>query len=76
MNRRHFTAFLTLAVITISLTSFTEKEKRPTQKQPLKRIVIDPGHGGSDGGARGRYSNESDIALAIGMKPFQMLKWL
>ena len=73
MNRRQFAAFMTLAVLTISLTSFTEKEKKPNQKQPLKRIVIDPGHGGSDGGARGRYSNESDIALAIGLKLEKMM---
>jgi N-acetylmuramoyl-L-alanine amidase len=43
------------------------------QKQPLKRIVIDAGHGGSDGGARGKYSNEKDICLAIALKLEKMM---
>ena len=49
-------------------TTFTDKEKKPQQKQPLKRIVIDAGHGGHDGGAPGKYSNEKDIALSIALK--------
>ena len=31
-------------------------------------VVIDPGHGGKAGGARGRFSNEKDITLAISLK--------
>jgi N-acetylmuramoyl-L-alanine amidase len=44
------------------------------QKQPLKRIVIDPGHGGSPEearkfyGASGKHAEEKDVALAIGIK--------
>lgn len=34
----------------------------------LKRIVIDPGHGGKDFGASGRYSYEKNVALAIALK--------
>ena len=34
------------------------KTPAPIQKQALKRIIIDAGHGGSDIGARGRYSTE------------------
>ncbi len=49
-------------------------EKGKTQKQPLKRIVIDPGHGGSASaagkfyGASGSLAEEKDVALAIGLK--------
>ena len=71
--RRFFAAFILLSFGVISFSSFTEIEKKPTQKQPLKRIVIDAGHGGSDGGARGRYSNEKDIALAIALKLEKMM---
>ncbi len=44
------------------------------QKKPLKRIVIDPGHGGSAAeagdyyGASGKHAEEKDVALAIGLK--------
>ncbi len=38
------------------------------QKAGLKTIVIDAGHGGEDGGAKGSYSYEKDITLAIAFK--------
>lgn len=44
------------------------------QKKPLKRIVIDPGHGGTADaagkfyGASGKHAEEKDVALAIGLK--------
>ncbi|WP_176112974.1 N-acetylmuramoyl-L-alanine amidase family protein [Sediminibacterium ginsengisoli] len=44
------------------------------QKQVLKRIIIDPGHGGQDIGAKGRYSTEKDISLAVSLKLEQELK--
>lgn len=34
----------------------------------LRRVVIDPGHGGRDPGAVGRRSKEKDIVLAISLK--------
>jgi N-acetylmuramoyl-L-alanine amidase len=50
------------------------KSPAPIQKQALKRIIIDAGHGGSDIGARGRYSTEKDISLAISLKLEAQLK--
>lgn len=38
------------------------------QKNTLKTIVIDAGHGGRDEGAPGEYSFEKDIALAVALK--------
>ena len=38
------------------------------QKPLLQTIIIDAGHGYPDGGAHGKYSNESDITLAIALK--------
>ena len=40
------------------------------QNQPktLKRIIIDPGHGGTDPGAKGQYSTEAAVSLAISLK--------
>jgi N-acetylmuramoyl-L-alanine amidase len=46
---------------------------KPVQKQALRKIIIDPGHGGTDRGASGRYSTEKDIALSISLKLNQML---
>ena len=38
------------------------------QAKTLKRIVIDPGHGGTDPGANGRFSTEAAVSLAISTK--------
>jgi N-acetylmuramoyl-L-alanine amidase len=41
----------------------------PREKSPFTTIVIDPGHGGKDNGARGRGGlAEKDVALAIALK--------
>lgn len=45
-----------------------------TQKNVLKTIIIDPGHGLPDPGAPGAYSNESTKALEIALKLGDMLK--
>jgi len=63
----------------IFLTSFTPTENPVTQnppakKEPLKTIVIDAGHGLPDGGAAGKYSNESQITLAVALKLADRLK--
>jgi N-acetylmuramoyl-L-alanine amidase len=41
---------------------------RPSQKQAIRTIVIDPGHGGFDNGTSGLFSKEKDVALAISMR--------
>ncbi len=38
------------------------------QKPVLGTIIIDPGHGGKDPGARGQISTEAEVALAISLK--------
>ena len=45
--------------------SFTIPAK---QKKPFKTIIIDPGHGGKDQGARGLISTEAKVCLEIGLK--------
>ncbi|MFY7964084.1 MAG: N-acetylmuramoyl-L-alanine amidase family protein [Chitinophagaceae bacterium] len=60
-----------LASISLVSLAFIGSEKKITgikQKQGVRKIVIDPGHGGSDGGARGKYSHEAAIALAVSLK--------
>jgi len=38
------------------------------QDKPLRTIVIDAGHGGSDVGARGGYSTEKEVTLDVALK--------
>src|SRR5215210_6261819 len=38
------------------------------QKAKLRKIIIDAGHGGHDGGAEGKYSKEKDVSLAVALK--------
>jgi N-acetylmuramoyl-L-alanine amidase len=56
----------------------TEKKSRPPRKQiisKIRRIVVDPGHGGHDPGAVGPNGiQEKDIVLAIGLKLKDLLK--
>ena len=41
----------------------------PVQDQALRTVVIDPGHGGLESGAKGKFGNlEKDITLAISLK--------
>ncbi len=71
--KRYIAASILLSFGLIICSSYTDKDKKPLQKQPLKRIVIDAGHGGNDGGARGKYSNEKDIALAVALRLEKMM---
>lgn len=40
----------------------------PVQDKPIRTIVIDAGHGGSDAGARGGFSYEKDITLDVALR--------
>jgi len=42
-------------------------------KQNVKTVVIDPGHGGKDPGALGKYSSEKDLTLSISRKLAKIL---
>jgi N-acetylmuramoyl-L-alanine amidase len=37
-------------------------------RKPIQTIIIDPGHGGLDPGARGLFSSESNVSLAVSLK--------
>ena len=59
---------VSMAVLGLAATS-TNKDVEPAkQKQGVRKIVIDPGHGGADYGASGKYSHEKDISLAVALK--------
>ena len=70
---RKYAALFLLSFLVILCTSFTTTDHF-AQKSRLRKIVIDPGHGGTDSGAPGRYSYEKNIALAISLKLEELLR--
>ncbi|WP_164714389.1 N-acetylmuramoyl-L-alanine amidase family protein [Chitinophaga rhizosphaerae] len=44
------------------------------QEKPIRTIVVDAGHGGSDHGATGSYSSEKDVTLAVSLKLGRILE--
>lgn len=62
---KRFFAPLAFVAVLISIFSFTNKWK---QKPALKTIIVDPGHGGYDIGARGQFSTEAEVSLAIALR--------
>lgn len=70
--------FLTpvLIIITILCLSTVSKNNSHNlaQKKGLRKIVIDAGHGGEDPGARGAYSFEKDVSLAVALRLEKIIK--
>lgn len=58
--------FILLAVFSTGFMAKAQNEKK--QKSPLQTIIVDPGHGGIDGGAKGSFTREAWVALKIGLK--------
>ncbi|MCE3281507.1 MAG: N-acetylmuramoyl-L-alanine amidase [Chitinophagaceae bacterium] len=51
----------------VGLTSYVTNSS--FRKAPaLRKVVVDAGHGGHDGGADGRYSKEKEVSLQVAMK--------
>ncbi|MFI5131543.1 MAG: N-acetylmuramoyl-L-alanine amidase [Chitinophagales bacterium] len=63
----------TLLIITafsfsVILLSFAKENKQQPPKATVKTLIIDPGHGGIDPGAKGDFSHEADVSLAVSLK--------
>ncbi len=67
-------SMLFVFVTLVALGWGREKIKGNNQKPPLKNIIIDPGHGGHDGGAKGAISREAVLALEIALQVNDLLK--
>jgi N-acetylmuramoyl-L-alanine amidase len=61
---------LLLSAFGVSLLfySFTKEQKSPASKASIRTLVIDPGHGGFDPGARGSFSTEAEVSLSVALK--------
>lgn len=71
---KHFAVFLAVWVVCSSFHPIDSTDEHPFQRKPLQTIIIDPGHGGKDEGAPGKYSFEKNIALAISLKLQQRIQ--
>jgi N-acetylmuramoyl-L-alanine amidase len=58
-------ALPSLAACSLQLAASLPPKQKPS---PLRTIIIDPGHGGSDPGTHGLISKEKDLTLAISLK--------
>jgi N-acetylmuramoyl-L-alanine amidase len=67
MKQNRLILAFTLGIFAIFSTIATTSIAQNSNK-PLKRIVIDPGHGGTDQGAGGSFSTEAAVSLAISLK--------
>lgn len=50
------------------------KAQAVRQGPRIRTIIVDPGHGGSDQGARGRYSTEAQLTLKLSLKLEEVLR--
>jgi N-acetylmuramoyl-L-alanine amidase len=57
-----------------SMVGYSQNVGPSKARQGLRKIVIDAGHGGQDHGAKGTFSYEKDISLAIALKLEAMIR--
>jgi N-acetylmuramoyl-L-alanine amidase len=68
MTQRILLFFLIIGGL-LTISSFVRPTAtHTTRKKVIGTVIIDPGHGGSDHGAKGRFSYEKDICLAVSLK--------
>ena len=64
MSRRIFTVLIFVAVLPLAFAF----QNNPLKKKGVQTIIIDPGHGGKDQGAKGAFTTEAKICLSVGLK--------
>ena len=65
MTRRIISVIIFIAVLPFA---FAFKNAPVDKKKGVQTIIIDPGHGGKDQGAKGAFTTEAKICLAVGLK--------
>jgi len=64
MSRRIITVLIFVAVLPFAFAF----KNAPLKKKGVQTIIIDPGHGGKDQGAKGAFTTEAKICLSVGLK--------
>ncbi len=57
-----------ITTLALPILLYLEGPTENPAAKPLQTIVIDPGHGGLDPGARGTFSSEADVSLSVSLK--------
>ena len=65
-QNRLILAFTYSLIALFSLISLSTEAQNSSKT--IKRIIIDPGHGGTDPGSNGKFSTEAAVSLAISLK--------
>ena len=63
-----FQHILWLIILFFLQNSISAQNENIESDSRIRTVVIDPGHGGKDPGAKGKISYEKDVVLAIGLK--------
>lgn len=64
MSRRIISIVVCVALLPLAFAF----KNPPAKKKGVQTIIIDPGHGGKDQGAKGLITTEAKICLAVGLK--------
>lgn len=64
MNRRIIGIVICVALLPLTFAF----KNSPVQKKGVQTIVIDPGHGGKDPGAKGLFTTEAKVSLSVALK--------
>ncbi|MFN4313496.1 MAG: N-acetylmuramoyl-L-alanine amidase [Chitinophagaceae bacterium] len=67
MMKRILVLLIPVLIAGILLTSFTGHQDQPP-KAAIRTLIIDAGHGGFDQGAKGSFSTEAEVSLAVALK--------
>jgi N-acetylmuramoyl-L-alanine amidase len=71
--RRHY--FYSGAFLLLFFGTFVMAFGQGTRSGPkIRTIIVDAGHGGTDVGARGKYSTEAEITLKLSLKLDELLR--
>lgn len=67
-NKRIRSVILVLMIMIFLLPGVNMSASNPPVRNKVQVVVIDPGHGGKDPGAVGKYIKEKDVVLNIALK--------
>src|SRR5262245_41428358 len=59
---------IVIVLICVAVLPLTFGFNNPPKKKGVQTIIIDPGHGGKDQGAKGLFTTEAKISLEVGLK--------
>ncbi|PAW93848.1 hypothetical protein CKK33_10220 [Mucilaginibacter sp. MD40] len=70
MQQKYARLICSISILSLYILfcSFTPADTIVTTGYKIKNVIIDAGHGGKDAGARGQYSFEKNVTLAIAKK--------